>query len=152
MTMCIRARVRAVTALAQDVRGFELVAEDPQRALPAYEPGAHIDVHLPSGNVRQYSLVGAARDVYEIAIQLAIYSRADYIYNPHDKTFEDFPKVDQDIAVVAHVPSVGAPVEVHEIDIARGWEWAEHAIRIMEIRSAAKSKRNPAGRLRVPPQ
>ena len=88
----------------------------------------------------------------EIAIQLAIYSRADYIYNPHDKTFEDFPKVDQDIAVVAHVPSVGAPVEVHEIDIARGWEWAEHAIRIMEIRSAAKSKRNPAGRLRVPPQ
>jgi vanillate O-demethylase ferredoxin subunit len=31
-------------------------------ALPAWQPGAHIDVHLPCGVVRQYSLTGACGD------------------------------------------------------------------------------------------
>ncbi|MDV0594064.1 MULTISPECIES: PDR/VanB family oxidoreductase [unclassified Enterobacter] len=35
-----------------------LVAENGE-ALPAWQPGAHIDVHLPCGLVRQYSLTGA---------------------------------------------------------------------------------------------
>lgn len=30
--------------------------------LPAYQPGAHIDLHLPSGLVRQYSLLGDHKD------------------------------------------------------------------------------------------
>ncbi|MGM8754206.1 PDR/VanB family oxidoreductase [Enterobacter chuandaensis] len=30
--------------------------------LPSWQPGAHIDVHLPSGVVRQYSLTGACQD------------------------------------------------------------------------------------------
>jgi vanillate O-demethylase ferredoxin subunit len=38
-----------------------LVAED-GNALPAWQPGAHIDVHLPCGAVRQYSLTGACGD------------------------------------------------------------------------------------------
>jgi ferredoxin-NADP reductase len=39
--------------------------------LPAVEPGAHIDVHLPDGIVRQYSLVttGTALSAYLIAIK-----------------------------------------------------------------------------------
>ena len=36
---------------------------------PDYEPGAHIDVYLPNGLVRQYSLCGSANtDYYEIAV------------------------------------------------------------------------------------
>ncbi|HBH7066366.1 TPA: oxidoreductase [Enterobacter cloacae] len=38
-----------------------LVAEDGE-ALPPWQPGAHIDVHLPCGVVRQYSLTGACQD------------------------------------------------------------------------------------------
>lgn len=38
-----------------------LVAEN-GAALPAWQPGAHIDVHLPCGLVRQYSLTGACED------------------------------------------------------------------------------------------
>ncbi|MGO4634820.1 2Fe-2S iron-sulfur cluster-binding protein [Streptomyces sp. 2RAF24] len=40
--------------------------------LPAWQPGAHIDLVLPSGTVRQYSLCGdpAERDVYTIATRL----------------------------------------------------------------------------------
>jgi ferredoxin-NADP reductase/nitrite reductase/ring-hydroxylating ferredoxin subunit len=39
---------------ARDVAGFEL---QPLRGhLPTFQPGAHIDVHLPNGMVRQYSI------------------------------------------------------------------------------------------------
>ncbi|HGH4677504.1 TPA: 2Fe-2S iron-sulfur cluster-binding protein [Enterobacter bugandensis] len=38
-----------------------LVAENGE-TLPSWQPGAHIDVHLPSGVVRQYSLTGACQD------------------------------------------------------------------------------------------
>lgn len=39
---------------------------------PMWEPGAHIDLHLPSGRVRQYSLYGdpCDRDGYNIAVLL----------------------------------------------------------------------------------
>ncbi|MFF0223302.1 PDR/VanB family oxidoreductase [Streptomyces sp. NPDC004629] len=39
-------------------------------ALPAWQPGAHIDVILPSGRVRQYSLTGDGDDprIWEIAV------------------------------------------------------------------------------------
>lgn len=48
-------RVAARELLAPDIAGFTLVRED-GRPLPAFEPGAHIDVHTPGGQVRQYSL------------------------------------------------------------------------------------------------
>ncbi|WP_263997304.1 PDR/VanB family oxidoreductase [Mycobacterium yunnanensis] len=51
------------------VTSYEL--SDPDGvALPGWSPGAHIDVHLPSGMVRQYSLCGdvADRTHYRIAV------------------------------------------------------------------------------------
>jgi len=48
-------RVAARYLLAEGVVGFDLVAVDGM-PLPAYEPGAHIDVHTPGGAVRPYSL------------------------------------------------------------------------------------------------
>ncbi|TXM72677.1 oxidoreductase [Methylobacterium sp. WL12] len=44
----------------------------PQRPeLPAWDPGAHVDLRLPDGRVRQYSLCGdpADRTAYEIAVK-----------------------------------------------------------------------------------
>ncbi|MFI8512286.1 PDR/VanB family oxidoreductase [Streptomyces sp. NPDC085460] len=40
--------------------------------LPSWEPGAHLDLVLPSGQVRQYSLCGdpAQKDVYRIAARI----------------------------------------------------------------------------------
>ena len=47
--------------VAHDVVEFELI--DPSgRDLPAWTPGAHLDVCLPSGLVRQYSLCGPVDD------------------------------------------------------------------------------------------
>lgn len=56
-------------AEAEDVCVFELAAADGRR-LPAFSPGAHIDLHLPNGLVRQYSLCGDPRERrrYRIAV------------------------------------------------------------------------------------
>ncbi|WDY60166.1 PDR/VanB family oxidoreductase [Pseudomonas sp. PSKL.D1] len=56
---------------AQGVMSLELRAAD-GGALPAWAPGAHIDLLLPSGLVRQYSLCGdpAQRHVMRIAVLL----------------------------------------------------------------------------------
>jgi vanillate O-demethylase ferredoxin subunit len=51
----ITVRIEAKTAVAQDVCALTLVAAD-GGALPAFTAGAHVDVHLPGGLIRQYSL------------------------------------------------------------------------------------------------
>lgn len=50
-------QVRAIRLEAQGICSFELAAPEGQ-ALPAFEAGAHVDVHLPGGLVRSYSLAG----------------------------------------------------------------------------------------------
>jgi vanillate O-demethylase ferredoxin subunit len=51
----IPVRVKAIVEEAIDIKTYELVAADGS-ALPAFTPGAHIDVHLGAGLMRQYSL------------------------------------------------------------------------------------------------
>src|SRR5437868_15417518 len=52
-------RVARIAREAPDILSFELT--HPQgRPLPGYAAGAHIDMHLPGGFVRQYSLARAA--------------------------------------------------------------------------------------------
>jgi ferredoxin-NADP reductase len=62
--------VRRFADVVDGVRTFELT--DPENwALPPFGAGAHIDVHLPSGVVRQYSLYGdpAEGHCYRIAVR-----------------------------------------------------------------------------------
>ncbi|MCX4097644.1 PDR/VanB family oxidoreductase [Nocardia sp. alder85J] len=61
---------RRVEARDADVIGLVLVAPD-GRALPPWRPGAHLDLELPSGRLRQYSLCGdpADRHGYRIAVR-----------------------------------------------------------------------------------
>ncbi|CUR56825.1 Ferredoxin [metagenome] len=56
----LRVRVDEKWAAATDVAGFSLGPVG--GPLPAAQPGAHIDVHLPNGQVRQYSVVNAVGD------------------------------------------------------------------------------------------
>jgi ferredoxin-NADP reductase len=55
---------------AQDVRSFWLSAVGGAK-LPAWQPGCHLDVRLPSGRCRQYSLCGdpGDRSSYRIAVR-----------------------------------------------------------------------------------
>jgi vanillate O-demethylase ferredoxin subunit len=51
----LRVTVKSMTDEAPGIRSFELVAQD-GGALPAFTAGAHIDVMIPGGPTRQYSL------------------------------------------------------------------------------------------------
>lgn len=60
---------------AEGVAGFRLEAVRGQ--LPTFQPGAHIDVHLPNGLVRQYSITNGPGDTasYRIGVKLEPRSR-----------------------------------------------------------------------------
>ncbi|WP_433714453.1 PDR/VanB family oxidoreductase [Nocardia sp. CA-084685] len=61
---------RRIEAQDQDVVSLRLESPD-ARALPAWRPGAHLDLELPSGRLRQYSLCGDPADTraYRIAVR-----------------------------------------------------------------------------------
>jgi vanillate O-demethylase ferredoxin subunit len=69
-------RVRRITDEAQDIRSFELVDET-GTPLPAITAGAHIDVHLGPGIIRQYSLCNGPEQTesYTIAVKREAQSR-----------------------------------------------------------------------------
>ena len=66
----LRVQVARKWQAAADVAGFDLVSIAGQ--LPTFQPGAHIDVHLPSGLVRQYSLTNGPGELdrYRIGVKL----------------------------------------------------------------------------------
>ncbi len=61
---------RRVVAHDQDVVALTLAGAGGGQ-LPSWRPGAHLDIHLPSGRVRQYSLCGdpTRRETYRIAVR-----------------------------------------------------------------------------------
>ena len=65
----LRVRVARKLPLAVDIALFELVSVD-GASLPAFSAGAHIDVSMPGGHTRQYSLCNdpARAQRYEIAV------------------------------------------------------------------------------------
>lgn len=72
----LKLRVRSVTYEAEGILSFELV--DPAGGLlPPFDAGAHLDVRIPGGLSRRYSLCGApgTRDHYKIAVLKAPNSR-----------------------------------------------------------------------------
>ncbi len=63
-------RLRRMAWEAAGLLSLDFVAPDGGE-LPAFGPGAHVDLHLPDGMVRQYSLCGdpADRHVYRVAVR-----------------------------------------------------------------------------------
>lgn len=72
----IEARLTAIRYAAPQIRLFEFARPDAS-PLPSTTPGAHIDLHLPNGLIRQYSLVetGDAPSRYTIAAKREANSR-----------------------------------------------------------------------------
>jgi ferredoxin-NADP reductase len=63
-------RVTQMTLEAEGVLSVRLTRIESDKPLPAWEPGAHIDVYVPDRTTRQYSLCGDPRDLssYMIAV------------------------------------------------------------------------------------
>lgn len=60
-------QIRQIRLEATGIHSFELCAPDHQR-LPPFTAGAHIDVHLPGGLVRQYSLCNDPAETHRYVI------------------------------------------------------------------------------------
>lgn len=69
MNTLLQVKVITKTMLAEGIAGYELAPQSGDQ-LPAFEAGAHIDVHVPGGLVRQYSLydLPAERSRYRIGV------------------------------------------------------------------------------------
>lgn len=61
------AHLHAITDLARDIRAFELRPADAQ-AWPPATAGAHIDLHLPNGLTRSYSLLNAPGETHRYIV------------------------------------------------------------------------------------
>ncbi len=66
----IRVTVARKWLAADGIAAFEL--RPVQGLLPTFQPGAHIDVHMPNGLVRQYSITNGPgeSDSYVIGVKL----------------------------------------------------------------------------------
>lgn len=66
----IQVRLQTIAYATQDIQVYQFVRPD-GGSLPAFTPGAHVDVHLPNGMTRSYSLLdaGLARDHYLIGVK-----------------------------------------------------------------------------------
>ncbi len=76
-TSTLQVRVRATTYEAKNILGFEVVPLDPKTALPAFNAGSHIELHLPGGLRRSYSLLNdpIENHRYCIGVNLDAHSR-----------------------------------------------------------------------------
>ncbi|MDP3315091.1 MAG: Rieske 2Fe-2S domain-containing protein [Devosia sp.] len=71
----VRVMVKRRWQAALDVTGIELAPLSGH--LPTFQPGAHIDLHLPNGLVRQYSITNGPGELtsYTIAVKREVESR-----------------------------------------------------------------------------
>jgi hypothetical protein len=61
----------------------------------------------------------------EIAIQLAIYAHADFIWDKRQKCYQRMLQVNQSQALVIHLPASQARCTPYLVDIAAGWEMVQ---------------------------
>ena len=105
--MPLSVKVVAKLALARDIVALRLAPQDSVHKLEPFQAGSHIDLHLPNGLVRQYSLTQhapqAAPAYYEVAIARDAHSRGGSIA-AHDQLR------------VGSVLQVGAPRNLFALD------------------------------------
>lgn len=79
----------------------------------------------------------------EIAMQLALYANADYMWNEETGEWEDFPKIDREMAIVMHLPSKGEICEIYDVGIDDGWKCVRLAMNVRKARKIGKGLLTP---------
>lgn len=89
---------------------------------------------LKTGKSLEYSWL-------EIAIQEAFYSRASHMWDPDTQTYIPMPtpQIDQDRGLVLHLPVGQGRAAIYAVNLTKGWEAAQLAMKVRELRSGAKS-------------
>jgi tetrachlorobenzoquinone reductase len=136
----IAARLTDIETVARDTKLYTFRRTD-GAALPPYKPGAHIDLHLPNGLIRQFSLVrpsGANPDSYVVGVKRDENSRGGSRYIIDEMKIGDeirisaprnnFPLVENAEQVTLFAGGIGiTPIwcMVQELN-ARGQSWKLH--------------------------
>lgn len=107
-------RWRCITAVEEgpDVESACISVDSPTRTYLCNER------MIPTHNSKQSLNYGTD----EIAIQLALYSRAKVMWNGSTGQYEPMPDVNQQVAFVFHLPAGKATAKLYAIDIELGWE------------------------------
>lgn len=80
----------------------------------------------------------------ELRAQLAVYARADAMWDPTRACYVDMPPFDPDWGIIMHVPQEGGQMSILDVDLEKGWQTALRAREVVDDRAEAKS----AGTLR----
>lgn len=94
-------------------------------------------VTIPGQDLPLVADLKTAKEIFDwlqILIQLAIYAGADFIYNPKTKTREPMPQVNQDWALVMHLPPGKACCTLYLLNIGQAREAVELAMSTREWR------------------
>lgn len=70
-----------------------------------------------------------------IAIQLALYAHSSHCWDPVDGQLHPMPKVQQDTAVVMHLPAGEGRAQALYVDIKAGWDMVQHCVAVREWRN-----------------
>lgn len=70
-----------------------------------------------------------------IAIQLALYAHSSHCWDPVDGSLHPMPKVQQDTAVVMHLPAGEGRAQALYVDIQAGWDMVQHCVAVREWRN-----------------
>jgi len=69
-----------------------------------------------------------------IAVQLAMYANADWIYNWKTGERTPMPAIDKTVGIICHLPAGDATVAFHEVNLVAGWEAAKQSFTTREWR------------------
>lgn len=75
--------------------------------------------------------------INSIAVQLAMYANAEYMYDWKKQEIIPMPDIDKTRGVIIHLPAGQGKLELYEIDLVAGWEAAQMA---MDVRAWRKRK------------
>lgn len=78
----------------------------------------------------------------ELAVQLALYANAEYMWNLDTQQYEPMPEVEKDWGILAHLPAGQGRCTFHPVNIALGWEYAKLA---WEVHQARKDQKDLVG-------
>lgn len=78
----------------------------------------------------------------ELAVQMALYANAAYMWNLDTEQYEPMPEVAKDWAILAHLPAGGGRCDFYPVNIAAGWEAAQLAA---AVHAARKGERELVG-------
>lgn len=153
-------RVVALREEAPGVVSCELQSTSGE--LPSCPPGAHVDVHLPSGLVRQYSVASATAESYQVAVKREPASRGGSAFMTDSLRIgsplrigaprDSFPLAATNGRTVLIAGGIGitALLPMARLLAARGLDWTLHyAVRAPEDAAFKHALRDLGDRIRI---